>query len=166
MKKLSIISLVLVVAIGLMGAGYALWSDVLYLNTTVETGSIGLAWSQGQPSDDETKDVSEATCSIVGNTLTITVTNAYPCVTYTIPIDLHVTGTIPVHCTFLRVANVNQGLDLDPYVTLPLWDVEQLHPGDPDLVGNVIIHLDNTALQSSTYTASWELNYWQYNETP
>lgn len=162
MKKLSIISLVLVVAIGLMGVGYALWSDVLYLDTTVHTGSIGLEWSQGVPYDNEApeKDVSYATCSIVGNTLTITVTNAYPCITYTIPIDLHVTGTVPVHT---RWDYVGGNMDLS-WITMPNWGGMQLHPGDDPLIGDVVIHLDNTAVQSTTYTADYELTYWQYNE--
>ena len=161
MKKIGLICLTLVMALGMLGATFALWSDVLFLDATVETGSIGLAWSQGDPIDDETKDFSRAECNINGNMLTITVFNAYPCITYTIPIDLHVTGTIPVHCTFNRVAG---GTLLEKWITMPAWDLAQLHPGDDPLMGDVVIHLDNDAAQGDCYTVSYELVYWQYNE--
>jgi len=161
MKKIGILVLALVIALGSMGAAYALWSDVLFLNATVNTGSIGLEWTQGNPTDDEIegKNVSYAECGIVGNVLTITVYNAYPSITYTIPIDLHCTGTIPVHTSWtLTGGNMNPA-----WITVPNWGGMQIHPGT-DLMGDVVIHLDNSAVQGTTYTVSYELVYWQYNE--
>ena len=160
MKKIGILLLVLVLSLGAMGASYALWSDVLFLDATVETGSIGLEWTQGDPIiDGDTKDVSTASCSIDGNTLSIIIGNAYPCVTYTFPIDLHCTGTIPVHTSFTMT-----GGNMDPsWINLPAWDGLQVHP-DQDLYGDVVIHLDNSALQGTTYTVDYDLVYWQYNE--
>ena len=159
MKKIGVICLILVMALGAMGASYALWSDVLYLDATVETGDIGLHWTQGTPEvigDD--KDVSTATCAIVDNTLTITITNAYPCVTYRFPIDLHGDGSVPVDTRFVRTS----GTLPDNFVIMPIPPM-QIHQGD-DWYGVVEIHLDNTATQGITYDASWQLDYWQYNE--
>ncbi len=63
MRKLGIISLALVLALGTMGAAFALWSDTLFLDVTVNTGNIGLEWTNDLPPyDDEAadKDVSLA----------------------------------------------------------------------------------------------------------
>ncbi len=159
MKKITLIAMTLVLALGLAGVGFALWSDSLYLEGTVNTGDIGLRWSQDVPYDDEIegKDVSYAECVIVGDTLTITVFNAYPSITYTIPIDLHGIGTVPVH-TLMTVISGNQS-----WVQLPDLTGMQIHEGDV-WFGEIAIHLDNSALENSIYTFSVQLDYWQYNE--
>lgn len=160
MKKIGMLVLVLVLALGSMGTAFALWQDVLFLDATVGTGNIELIWTQGEPSaigDD--KDVSTYGCVIVDDTLSITIGNAYPCVDYVFPIDLHCTGTIPVHTSFTMTAG-----NIDPlWITLPAWDGLQVHPAQ-DLMGEVVIHLDNTADQGATYTVTYDLVYWQYNE--
>lgn len=43
MKKTKYLALVLVVAIMMMGAGYAIWSDQVFLTTTVKTGNFDMA---------------------------------------------------------------------------------------------------------------------------
>ncbi|MGB4438069.1 MAG: hypothetical protein WBJ13_02355 [Sedimentibacter sp.] len=43
MKKTKLIALTMVVAIMMMGAGYAIWSDQLFLTTTVRTGDFDMA---------------------------------------------------------------------------------------------------------------------------
>lgn len=61
MKKTKIIALVLVVAMMLMGAGYAYWSDTLTINNTVSTGELNVRFT-GQNTtrggDDQVGDVS------------------------------------------------------------------------------------------------------------
>lgn len=42
MKKIKVLSFALVLALMLMGAGYAAWSDNLIINTTVETGELNI----------------------------------------------------------------------------------------------------------------------------
>ena len=42
MKKLGLISLALVVALGVLGVGYAMWSDTVTIDGTVETGSVDI----------------------------------------------------------------------------------------------------------------------------
>lgn len=44
MKKTRFIALVLVAAIALMGAGYALWGDTIYLHETVKMGDVNVEW--------------------------------------------------------------------------------------------------------------------------
>ena len=162
MKKIGLVCLALVLALGALGVSYALWSDSLYLNGTVETGTIGLEWSQGVPYDvGDYKGVSDYYCSIVDNTLTITILNAYPCVEYHFPIDVHGIGSIPVHTSWMVT-----GGNIDPaWIMMPDWGQLQIHQGD-EYLGEVVIHLDNSAEQGVIYTFSCELYYWQYNETP
>lgn len=159
MKKITLIAMTLVLALGLAGVGYALWSDSLYLEGTVNTGDIGLVWTQGEPWDTEIpeKDVSWGFCEIIGNTLYITVTDAYPSIYYHFPIDLHGVGSVPVH-TLMTVINGNPD-----WVQLPNLTGMQIHEGD-DWFGEIVIHLDNSALENTQYTFSVQLDYWQYNE--
>lgn len=161
MKKITLISLVLVVALGLMGVGFALWSDSLFISGTVNTGNIGLTWSAGIPTDDEIegKDVSSASVAIVGDTMTIIVTDAYPCITYTIPIDLHGVGSVPVHTKMTLVSSTGESY----WVTIPDMTGLQIHQGGV-WDGVITIHLDNLADQLSQYTFTVQLDYWQYNE--
>jgi predicted ribosomally synthesized peptide with SipW-like signal peptide len=161
MRKLVFICLALVVALGSIGVGYALWSDSLYIEGTINTGDIGLIWSQGQPWDTEPveKDVSHGECEIVGDTLFITVFNAYPCIEYHFPIDLHGVGSVPVHTAMTVVG----GTGNPSWVCIPDMGGLQIHEGGV-WDGEIVIHLDNTAEQNSVYTFSIQLDYWQYNE--
>ncbi len=163
MKKIGLLCLTLVVALGTLGVGYALWWDTLYISGTVETGDIGLEWGQGDPYDTEIaeKDVSYGECSISGDTLTLTVYDAYPCIEYHFPISVTGTGSVPVHTNWMVVG----GTANPDWITFPDWGpgFAQIHQGDV-LNGEIVIHLDNTAEQLATYTFSVELDYWQYNE--
>lgn len=160
MKKIGLLVLVLVLALGTVGTVSALWSETLYITGTVTTGDIDLDWTVGNPTDDETKDVSHAEAYINGDTLVVTIYNAYPCITYTIPIDLHGVGSVPVHTSFEETSN-----DLPSGATLTFPTIpEQIHQGDT-VDGNIVVHLNNNALENHTYSFTATLHYWQYNET-
>jgi predicted ribosomally synthesized peptide with SipW-like signal peptide len=52
MKKISLICLALILALGSLGVGYAMWSDTVVINGSVETGSVILGVSKiwcGEP---------------------------------------------------------------------------------------------------------------------
>ena len=161
MRKIAFIGMALVLALGVMGAGFALWSDSLYIDGTINTGDIGLTWSQGDPYDTEypvpEKDVSHGECYIDGNTLYITVFNAYPCIEYHFPIDLHGVGSVPVHTAMTLISGPC------PWVQIPQMSGLQIHEGDL-WEGEIVIHLDNTADENAVYTFEVQLDYWQYNE--
>jgi len=164
MKKIGLLCLALVLALGAVGVGHALWSETLYIEGTVETGELALEWSQGDPYDDETpeKDVSSAECEIVGDTIYIYIYNAYPCITYHIPIDIHNVGTIPAHLCGLVITGGN--LPPGATVTFPNWYCIQLHPRDSAL-GEITVHLDNDAEENETYWFSAVLTGVQWNES-
>jgi len=171
MKKIGIICLALVMALGAMGLGYALWSEVLTISGTVQTGDIGAEWSVEAYGDNETKDVSS--CVATGNgsdTLTVTITGAYPCVGYYVDWNIEGTGSVPIHfaAPSIDTANMPSGstftfTKMDG--TAIDWSTVQLHDGDTQL-GKLTVHLDNTAAENTNYSFSANLTYGQYNEFP
>lgn len=168
MKKVGLIALLLVFALGTMGVSYALWSDNLFINGTVETGSIDANWSVESVTDDETKEFSEML--VVGDgtkTLDITITNAYPCVTYTLAWDIDCGGSVPIHFEPPVIAQGFPGeFTFTDVSGVPIdWESVQLHPGDT-MFGKLTVHLNNDAKEGATYTFSISLMFHQYNEEP
>lgn len=53
MKRTKYLALVLVVAIALMGAGYAAWNDTLILKNSIKTGNLNVEWVRSYTSPDE-----------------------------------------------------------------------------------------------------------------
>ena len=156
MKKIALISLALVLALGTLGVAGALWSDWLYIDGYVETGYIGAEWSLGACYDNEMKDeVSYIDAWLPEPGLMyIDIYNAYPCVTYTVEWDIHNTGTIPIHFDWPWITT-----DLPAGATFTFtdaagavidWPTVQLHPGDA-MWGLLTVHLDHTAEQDWGY---------------
>lgn len=172
MRKIGLLSLALILALGTLGVGYALWYEDLFIVGTVNTGTLDATWSIGDyGADGDTKNVSEVGMSISqdGHTLTLTVDNAYPSVVYYWNFDITNTGTIPIHVgQFVidwdgipAVAFVLQDQSLDYGLT---WEgPDQLHAGDSGW-GEIWLHFDNTALENHQYTFNVNLSVGQYNE--
>jgi predicted ribosomally synthesized peptide with SipW-like signal peptide len=105
MKKSRFLALVLVASLSLVGAGYAYWTDTLFVNSTVNTGkfeveftkvSTGLVDHGVKTADNYTNlntPIAELTDS---NTTTIKIVNLYPGKEVTYEITAANTGTIPV----------------------------------------------------------------------
>ena len=173
MKKIALISLALVLALGTLGVAGALWSDWLFVDGYVYTGNIGAEWSISNYYDDEAadKDVSYIYPWIVGDTLYIDIYNAYPSITYTVIYDIHNTGTIPIHFDYPWLYT---DLPAGTFITFLAYNAAgeqvvlydyQLHPGDT-MYGEISIHLDNDAEQDWWYWFEFDLQYGQYNEFP
>lgn len=89
MKKMRIIALTLIISLGLMGAGYAYWTDTLTINNTVSTGELkvefdkdfcfgflpGIISADNVGEDYIERDILQ---SEDNKTLTVTVNNMYP----------------------------------------------------------------------------------------
>ena len=171
MKRILLICLALVLALGSLGVAGALWSDWLYIDGYVETGYIGAEWSLYSCYDNEAadKDVSWVEAVIDGDTLYVDIYNAYPCVTYTVEWDLHCTGSVPIHFDTPWIdTDLPAGAKFtftDMAGNVIDWSQVQLHEGDY-LDGLLTIHLDNDALQDYWYWFEIDLQYGQYNEFP
>jgi len=185
MKKIGLLGMVLVLCLAAVGAGYAMWSETLNISGTVGTGNVDVEWSLHGFGDneDEGKDVSSVNAEILNvgvkdqETLNVTVTNAYPCITYTVLFDITSTGSVPVHLTDF---SVNSGTlpaeaiditllgedELGYPIPIPNSSV-QLHDGD-SVNGILTIHLTNEMglEQLDSYTIAISVMAHQYNETP
>ena len=117
-KKIALISLVLVLALGALGVGYAHWSDQLYINGDISAGSVTLAWTDEDvwADNEDVKDVGSAEIAFEDyvqdpcsgkdgwETMVLTVHNAYPQYeVYFTTLVVHNIGTIPVHITGFNI---------------------------------------------------------------
>ncbi|MEM2363356.1 MAG: hypothetical protein QXQ20_06650, partial [Candidatus Nezhaarchaeales archaeon] len=96
-KIAGIVTSLLVVML-VLGVSYALWSANLYVSGVVNTGTLSVAIEAGDGYDNEPeeKDVSCISAYVEGDTMYVTINNAYPCITYTQEFNVTNTGTIPV----------------------------------------------------------------------
>ncbi len=165
MKKIGIICLALVLALGTLGVGYSLWWDTLYIEGTIETGEVEVCIVSIVADDvgvdpGYEKDVAWVETEIIDcNHATITIHNAYPCYHTYIHFTAEFRGTVPV---ILEQIN----LDSPDCIELDAWDGlgEQRHPGD-HADNTVYVHVLQCAEQGATYTFDVEFVYWQYNES-
>ena len=51
MKRIRVLALVLVFAFAALGGAYAAWSDSIFINETVNTGSVDIQWQNAETSD-------------------------------------------------------------------------------------------------------------------
>ncbi len=111
MKKLGLLVLAMVMALGALGVGYAFWTQNIYVNATVANGYVQAAFTDAQPLDTfvDTMDLplggtagvawytsSIDTYATQDDRLTILLENAYPGMTATMPITIRNTGSIPI----------------------------------------------------------------------
>jgi len=138
MKKVLLLSMVLVLCLAAAGIGYAHWTKTLYVDGTVTTGTFGVEWSQLQPTDNEdTKDVGVASCYFVGDTVFLEIVNAYPSYEATFVLDIHGLGTVPAHVKSIAVTSADPFLDVQvAHELLPI----QLHMCQETLI-TVTIHV-------------------------
>lgn len=188
-RKIGLVFAVSIVAMLALGVTYGLWFQTLYVYGTVYTGTLDAQWSLHPTWDTEPpeKDYSNITL-VQGQTpydLIVTVDNAYPCIWYYALVDITNTGTIPwiIYDTSLSSGNLS---DVGTVQFVP-WDNEmaryfygvdphwgdklfiengtQVHPGE-SAWGVFAIHLDNRAMEDSTYTFSFKVVVEQWNEWP
>jgi len=171
MKKATVAFGALMLALALTGVAFAHWTDSLYISGTVNTGTFGAELSVGVGHDTEppAKNVSSIS-GVLSNdkkTLTVTITNAYPCIDYYLPIDVHCTGTVPL---IIENILINRGtlpenttLEILPAaVGSPLQVGTQLHYCE-EAKGELHVHLDEDAVENRTYTFSITINVVQWN---
>lgn len=104
MKKIGIFLMVLVLALGATGVGYAIatggWSQTLYINGGVSTGNVQAEFThadqQGDYNEVATCDVAIETGASENDTLTCSITNAYPGAQVTFYFTVANVGSIPI----------------------------------------------------------------------
>lgn len=176
MKKAMGMFAALILALGMSGLAYATWSETLMISGTVNTGTVDVEWSEDgswdtddYPYAPEGKDVSGITCVIDGDTLIVTVTNAYPCIDYYNVVDIHCVGTIPVHLyeVFTSIPDPNVLVEISYYedsgCTVPAVLPVQLHTCDRIYV-EIHVHITQDAIQNHAYTFTAQIDAVQWNK--
>lgn len=137
MKKIGLLCLALVLALGSLGVGYAMWSDTLTIKGNVNTGEVHVifasqydndvknddpnvpgSWS-GFPSPTWSgtrynKDVGSTTSTYEGTSAQFLITNGYPSYWGSVIWDVKNTGTIPVKLHSVTLVELSKGGD-------PVW---------------------------------------------
>jgi predicted ribosomally synthesized peptide with SipW-like signal peptide len=183
--------LVLVIALALLGVGYALWSETLTITGTVQTGEVDVEFSQYPAEEcidiqgvltcpEPPEKAAAANCTVAwsntatdpndngANLLEVTVTGMYPSYHCKVGFDVTSTGNVPVHVWLP-----------EPAGDIPAWvatnfencydDGVQLHQGESTGKCTVDIHFTNDTApeeNSGPYTFGWTILATQFNENP
>ena len=130
-RHTGVMLMVAVVGLAVIGAGYALWFQVLTLNATVTTGTLDVQWSDhgsdptyslttgdtflkpGDPTFNPLKVVQTCTQTLDStlHVITISDTGYYPYAGCVHHIDIHDNGTIPVHIDTAALQFTGLGCD-------------------------------------------------------
>ncbi len=110
MRKIGLLALALVLALGTMGVGLAWWSDTLFIEGSIETGTLSAEFAGNECTAD---DAIEVQCVTDGKTATITIGNMYPSGTATCSLTLANTGSIPAKIGSIVVDPDPAALDID-----------------------------------------------------
>jgi hypothetical protein len=169
MKRLSVLAVLLMVALAVLGLGFARWTETLNIEGTVSTGNLDAQFVSLNCYDDEpvAKDYSDIDCWVDESDprkLWITIKNAYPSINYYCEFDLQNTGSIPFHVdsVVVNTGSLPEGATVD---VRGIEKSEQVHPNEYKH-GIVHVHLNNTAAENADYTFSITINVGQWNEQP
>jgi hypothetical protein len=181
MKKIALLCLALVLALGAMGVGYAMWYEDLYIDGTVYTGEVYAYWDFCGCFDIESKDVGTTSCQIDQadpRILHVTVDNGYPYYFGDCEVEFCIGGTVPVHFESIEFVPINftmasaRGAD-DGELWIDLVDGvgSQMHPGDCTAL-SFKVEVQQCALQNTDpdyppggYTFDIICKVVQYNES-
>ena len=131
MKKLGLISLALILALGSLGVGYAMWSDTVAIDGTVDVGTLIIGFQEITPSEDpEYLDKPVGSFTAVGETqvgthwseywqqdmpiydkIVAVISNGYPGYSVHTVFTVANGGTIPVHITSFTLTDPTSELN-------------------------------------------------------
>jgi hypothetical protein len=108
MKKMGLLLIVLVVALGSLGVAYAAWAQDLTIENTVNTGYISASFADYSVGTDPYADLSaviegsgatDADLNSLNDELNVTIDDAYPGFSQTIYFKVVNNGTVPFYLT-------------------------------------------------------------------
>jgi len=184
------IFIILVIALALVGVGYAFWSETLTISGTVQTGEVDVQFSTYdpvecvdtqaglcQPEPSEKADAANCTVTQIGSTdpndngvskLVVTATGMYPSWHCKVSFDVTSTGNVPVHVELPK-----------PVGDIPVWvatDLATCYTNNVQLeqtesTGKCTLDIHFTNAQapeenSIPYTFGWTILAKQWNEEP
>ncbi len=196
MKKIALISLALVLALGTLGLGYAHWADTIFITGTVNTGSVDLVVEDVSGTDVYKLEdgsiyrvhwyvfrpeapvgsilIAHAIAEKTGDDeVTVTFENLFPCIDFIADFEYHCEGSVPVHVKYTQVIKgipeswVAVTRGWPSYTdSVPIVDGWQLHYCDWDAI-YILIHVpQEDAAMNVTGTIAITLEAIQWNEYP
>lgn len=119
MKKIGLICLALVLALGGLGVGFAMWSETLTITGTVDTGDLDADFQSGSVTFVQDKEVATGSATVNeadDKQLDVLIIDAYPCLSGDIEFTIVNVGDIPAHVTkveFHAKGDGKYGYELD-----------------------------------------------------
>ena len=110
MKKIGLIVLALVVALGALGAGYAAWSQDLTISGNVSTGTFDVVFQNLSTSETDSLEQGTITADNLAadsHSFDVTVSNGYPGYIGVANFEVKNPGSIPVKVKSISVTDVN-----------------------------------------------------------
>jgi hypothetical protein len=195
-KKLpvGVLVLVLIIALAGLGLGYALWSEVLTIEGTVQTGEVDVGFSNHPPREcvdvngeltcpEPPEKAAAANCTVqwLGpdgdgtsdpsddgyDQLMVTVEGMYPSWHCLVDFDVTNLGNVPVH-----IQEPEPTTDIPEWIVAdfgPCYEGVQLHQGESTGVCTIDIHFSNDQAppeNSDPITFGWTILAHQWNEEP
>jgi len=154
--------LVTLMAASIAGVAFAHWSDVVYIDGTVEMGELIVGWldikmcGDNEDTFDPVKEVAEPECWLdveetsvhhdppqtVYKVLYIVVHNAYPQYRAYCKVDLKNAGTIPAHIVGLSITDPDGVLTIEPDPADPThYEIMKDVDGDGDLEAIINLYI-------------------------
>lgn len=172
-KTLTVFAVTLLVALAAMGVAYGLWTETLYVNGAVHTGTLDVSVDSktvhaaitfydangvaiASPSQSELNGVTcKGSVSTDGNTLSIVVDNAYPNWECSVSFGIRNDGTVPV-----RVHDIKK-LDGPSWATsdsaCQFGNGMQIDPGDT--AGDCDIKIKFTTNDAVSFNQSYNFHF-------
>lgn len=159
MKRTKFLALALVVAVMLMGAGYAWWTDELVINSTVTTGEVDLQFDANLEDllfneDNEGVAYGEITYSEDNKAANIVMENLYPGAEAKADLKIINTSTIPVRLQSLVFQSDNGSEDAQELENLQLM-VKIDYDGEEGFDITKAITMEDYYYDSNTSSSSY-----------
>jgi hypothetical protein len=149
-KKLGFIVLAVVLALGVLGVGYAQWSHTINVNGTVYTGDIKPVFENADVSG-VYNGVAYTVTGSTTNALTLTLSYAYPGWTGTFYFGIGNVGTSPIG-TLAFGAVVVAPYPSDITVNGGILPAVPIAASTTNTGGSFVITINNSAVEDGTYS--------------
>lgn len=117
--KIAILSLVLVVGLAAVGLGFAGWSQELFINGTVNTGSVDMEFqncravqANGMNNAETTVNCLDLNGDGMAETMQVNIQGAFPGHVAAVLFDVHCSGSVPVHISEILITEPGDNVEV------------------------------------------------------
>ena len=154
MKKIGLLCLALVLALGTLGIGYAAWMDEVSFQGTAKSGYIEVVLSPGVCSDPK------ISCSVSApHTLIVTLTNP-GAGNYTCSFTVTNTGTIPVKIQSIVTSGAPAGVEVSVSGVAEGTQIEQAGVYPDSFDGAVIVTVQGSCEGTFSFSVAFSFVQW------